>query len=289
MKTIESSAFSYCTNLQSVDIAYSVTNIGNAVFSYCSDLISVTVGNNAPVAINEYTFANRTNATLYVPAGSKAAYEAADYWKEFKEIVEMEPSELTLTLNQYGKSTYCSEYALDFTNVEGLKAYVATGYNTRTGVVTMTRVMTTKGGTGLFLKGEQGSYKVPVIEESDDNTLNLLVGTLEKVTVNSEDDTYTNYKFTVKAGETEPGFYKFADNSTLSANKAYLHIPTAWLPSTSDAKNVRMWFEDEEATGIDEINTNRPDSDTIYDMQGRRVKNPSKGMYIVNGKKMIIK
>ena len=34
---------------------------------------------------------NCANAILYVPAGSKEAYAAADYWKEFKEIVEMEP------------------------------------------------------------------------------------------------------------------------------------------------------------------------------------------------------
>ena len=34
-------------------------------------------------------FSNRANATLYVPYGSKAAYEAADYWNEFKEIVVM--------------------------------------------------------------------------------------------------------------------------------------------------------------------------------------------------------
>ncbi len=288
--SIGGSAFSGCDDLTSITIPNSVTSIGGSAFNWCRNLTSVTVINKTPITLSSGdTFYNRANATLYVPSGSKAAYEAADVWKEFKEIVEMEPTELTLTLNQYGKSTYCSEYALDFTNVEGLKAYVATGYNTRTGVVTMTRVMTTKGGTGLFLKGEQGSYQVPIIAESDDNTLNLLVGTLAKVTVNSKDDTYTNYKFTVKEGETEPGFYNFADNSTLSANKAYLRIPTAWLPSTSDAKSVRMWFEDEEATGIDEINTNRPDSDTIYDMQGRRVKNPSKGMYIVNGKKMIIK
>ena len=284
--TIEEYAFADCNNLSSVTIPESVTNIGDRAFWGCDNLTSVTVLNKEPIAFPAglRVFSNY-DAVLKVPAGSKTSYKNAEVWKEFKDIV----GELTITLNQYGKSTYCSEYALDFTNVEGLKAYVATGYNTRTGVVTMTRVMTTKGGTGLFLKGEQGSYKVPVIEESDDNTLNLLVGTLAQVTVNSEDDTYTNYKFTVKAGETEPGFYNFEDNSTLSANKAYLRIPKAWLPSTSAAKSVRMWFEDEEATGIDEINTNRPDSDTIYDMQGRRVKNPSKGMYIVNGKKMIMK
>ena len=43
-----------------------------------------------PVNIGSSTFSNRANATLYVPYGCKAAYEAADCWKEFKEIVEIE-------------------------------------------------------------------------------------------------------------------------------------------------------------------------------------------------------
>ena len=50
----------------------------------------VKVGSSTPITIGEYTFETRANATLYVPKGSKAAYEAADYWKEFKEIVEYE-------------------------------------------------------------------------------------------------------------------------------------------------------------------------------------------------------
>lgn len=44
-----------------------------------------------PLTIDSFTFSNRTNATLHVPADSKAAYEAANYWKDFKEIVEMPP------------------------------------------------------------------------------------------------------------------------------------------------------------------------------------------------------
>ena len=50
----------------------------------------MTVGNKTPVAIGSNTFSNRKNATLYVPYGCKSAYAAANYWKEFKEIVEVE-------------------------------------------------------------------------------------------------------------------------------------------------------------------------------------------------------
>jgi len=66
-----------------------VTSIGDAAFYDCTET-SVTVKNPNPVSISSDVFSNSANATLYVPTGSKAAYEAADYWKEFKEIVEIE-------------------------------------------------------------------------------------------------------------------------------------------------------------------------------------------------------
>ena len=85
-------AFAYCTNLNTVSIPSSITSIGNNSFAGCNNLTSVTVGMASPVSIDYNSFP-WPNATLYVPYGSKAAYEAADYWKEFKEIVEMEPVE----------------------------------------------------------------------------------------------------------------------------------------------------------------------------------------------------
>ena len=87
--SIGQEAFRCCSNLTSVTIPNSVTSIGNFVFEYCSSLTSVTVDINTPLAITSNTFSNRANATLYVPKGSKAVYQAADYWKEFKEIIEI--------------------------------------------------------------------------------------------------------------------------------------------------------------------------------------------------------
>lgn len=81
-------AFSGCTGLTSIVIPSSVTSIGEGAFYKCSDLTYVTVLNPTPVAIIQNVFTNRTKATLYVPQGSKEAYQAADYWKEFKKIKE---------------------------------------------------------------------------------------------------------------------------------------------------------------------------------------------------------
>lgn len=86
-------AFYELESLESVVIPSSVIFIGSSAFWGCSNLSAVTVEATEPIAITSFTFSNRANATLYVPAGCKAAYEAADYWKEFMEIIEM-PSQL---------------------------------------------------------------------------------------------------------------------------------------------------------------------------------------------------
>jgi len=113
-------AFEGCSVLTSVTIPNSVTSIGSSAFSGCSGLTSVTVEIETPLSIGYYTFPNRKNATLYVPAGCKSAYEAADYWKEFKEVVEILPlmcAKLTITYED-GKLHFGCE-------TEGVK-YVST-------------------------------------------------------------------------------------------------------------------------------------------------------------------
>lgn len=81
-------AFNGCFGLTSIAIPNSVTSIGDYAFRSCSGLTSITALNPTPVAITQHVFTNQTKATLYVPKGSLSAYQAADYWKEFKKIVE---------------------------------------------------------------------------------------------------------------------------------------------------------------------------------------------------------
>ena len=236
-----------------------------------------------------YAFNYREKATLHVPSCSVENYIMTSPWNKYGKIL---PLDATLTINQYGSATYCSKYALNFSTVEGLKAYAATGYNNITGVVTLTRVMTAQPGEGLFIKGEPGEYKVPLMESTGDNTLNMLVGTLESTSINalSDDGLYANYKYTIKEGDSEPLFYPFADGSTLGTGKAYLRIPTAWLPSTG-ARSISYRFDEGEGTTDieeQELSIFNSQQSIVYDLYGRKVENPVKGsIYIVNGKKII--
>ena len=198
---------------------------------------------------------------------------------------------VSITVNQYGSGTYCSKYALDFSSVEGLKAYAAAGYNSRTGVVTLLRLNTSQPGEGIFIKGEPGKYMVPIMESTDDHTINMLVGTLTKTSVNttSDDGIYANYKYTKKDKDPAPMFYQFTDGSTVSAGKAYLQIPMAWLSTTGEARSIGLRFDEGEgATDIENPEFNIQNSALIYDLIGRKVSAPKKGgIYIVTGKKIV--
>ena len=93
----------WSSSLTSIKIPSSVTKIGELAFEYCNNLTSVSVEAKTPLVITENTFSNRANATLYVPANCKATYQAAAYWKEFKEIIEMEdPSVRTVNVTTAG-------------------------------------------------------------------------------------------------------------------------------------------------------------------------------------------
>ncbi len=196
----------------------------------------------------------------------------------------------TITMGSNGIATFSDEDALDFTSVSGLKAYIGSGYNPATGDLTMTRVYKVPAGEGLLLKGAAGSYDVPY-EETSAYYANLLVGVPTAMTVNPTEGDYTN--FILSKDEVKGiGFYPLASAGEIGANKAYLQLPTSILPAA--ARTLRMVFEDEEeeVTGISASLNDKSEminDKAVYDLQGRRVMKPTRGLYIKNGKKIMVK
>ena len=89
--TIERNAFYDCKNLTSIIIPNSVTNIGEQAFALCYGLTSIYSYVENPISSSGSNFdnSNYSNATLYVPYGTKDKYLATDGWKNFAKIVEM--------------------------------------------------------------------------------------------------------------------------------------------------------------------------------------------------------
>lgn len=103
--------------------------------------------------------------------------------------------------------------------------------------------------------------------------------------------TYSNLRaFNISTSDAKNpiGFYKVSSSvTTIPGNKAFLVLTDA----EAQAKGFYLMFEDGSTTGIEQIETPAENLNhaVIYDLQGRRVTNPGKGIYIVNGKKVIIK
>ena len=177
----------------------------------------------------------------------------------------------SVSVTSAGLATYCSTEALDFSNVEGLTAYKATLSGTE---LSFEKVTTVPAGTGVLLKGNEGTYQIPVIASAKTIENNVLVGVTESTGKSAG-------IFVLMNGDKGVGFYKTTKAFTVGANTAY--IDDSSLPA-----NVRFIGFDGETTGITTM-TEMKTNGSIYNLNGQRVTTPKKGLYIMNGKKVVNK
>ena len=290
-------AFSGCSNLKSLAFGSQLQTIGKEAFSDCTSVTEITSQAITPPACGSQALddINKWECTLHVPENSLAAYQDADQWKEFFFINDDSGSGETpheagsdLVIGEAGVATYCPTVDVDFTTLTAVKAYIGSGFNRETGVLTMTRVYDVPAGTGLLVKGTAGTYEVP---ESPSHSVyvNLLRGVTVERKLSATTGGYVNY--VLGSGTNGTGFYRVpTEGTTLAAGRAYLTIPAETAASRS---TLRLVFDDEdEATGISATLVNSEErivNSEVYDLQGRRVELPQRGLYIRNGKKVIIK
>ena len=220
-------------------------------------------------------------------------------------------SSQTMTMNAYGFASYCGSQDLDFTDVEGLKAYAATGYDDATGTIWLTRVMRVSAGTPLLLKGapstedKVSSYTVPSSAVSSYYT-NMLKGNTssEQLIINTTEGDMTNYY--LKGNQ----LLKVSGTAKIGSGKAYMQIPSKHVTRAEEdvvsgapyynigeeSEVISMQVgtrgidgDDDDTTDISEVKSDDADRGEWYNLQGQRVEHPSKGLYIKNGKKVLMK
>lgn len=239
-----------------------ISNASSMALGTGSGSWAFTVNNNGTVAFNTHRYS-------YI-----------------KSISICDPTSISVTVaNTY--ATYANHsYALDFTGIDGLTAFTATLNNERDAVV-FTPATQVPAGTGLLLMGE--TKNVPVIATADAIEDNLMFAPTTAITSNSlefDDGTYQNYILTKPEGKSV-GFYR-ANKNNVAVGKAYLRIPKA----TEARQFTFIGFDgNSETTGISEkgmVNSDIFATVPAYNLQGQRVNTPAKGLYIVNGKKVVI-
>ena len=183
-------------------------------------------------------------------------------------------TKVNITMGDAGYMTYyCQDAALSFGTLE---AYVVSEVGDAD--VTLTPITVAPAGTAVVLKGAAGSYELTKEATPDAVASNRL-----RVSYGSTTTTETSDVYALAKKNDVVGFYHVQAGVKVPAGKCYISINK----STSAPEYLGFGGG---ATGINEVRGMTEEvREGIFDLSGRRVENPTKGLYIVNGKKVIIK
>lgn len=192
-------------------------------------------------------------------------------------------------IGTYGYASFSSTYALDLDNIGNAKAYIVTGNNGSS--ITLQEVTgKVAANTGLILKSNNGgaaNVTIPVTNETGEYYTTTTDPKNYLFAVNSDynlekSDNGTFYVLTVQ--DEKVVFAPIINTpAAVKAGQAAL-----WLPESAEAKALTLSFADD-ITGINEVGTIEPKVGKIYyNLQGQRVSEPKEGIYVVEGKKVLV-
>ena len=274
--TIGQGAFSDNANLTTVVINGVECYLAVSAFAKCDKLKDVYITSNVEPDAGRYGSPFDNNPTVHV---------VPNFLNTFKGLntcnTEHFDSNLSITLSKEW-TTFSSAYNLDFSSVEGLTAYAAK-YDKANDAVALTQVKRVKAHTGLILKGEAGNtYTLPILASNEaklDAVDNQLIGCVDALWSTGRNQDYFLYN-----GE----FVKSKNDGWVLPGKSYLYI-NGGRDNSASARPLRFYV-DNTSTAIDGI-TNNPvvKDDAYYNLQGVKVQRPQHGVFIHNGKKVVLK
>ena len=275
----------------SVRGVYRTAGIDNMLIYYSTDQTNwFSTGKTVSLASGTTTVGSVSDvkipATAYirlVESNGSNQYHYADY-VEMTRTGDYSGS-VTTTLGTNGYGTFACAYPLDLRKANmqsGVTAYKASVSETTVTFTELNQVV--PANTGILLQGSD-SEEVALVLATEGTTVDgneFLVNGNGKVF--SSDDDY--YYFGLKANTLTFGLFE-PSTVAIPANKAYLKVLKTDVDGAG-ARALKVVFGDE-ATGINTVETANQMNGQTYNLSGQRVAAPQKGLYIVNGKKVIIK
>lgn len=202
-------------------------------------------------------------------------------------------------------ATMCAPYNIEMPYSDDLRAYAITGIDGRNLILTQVQRIPMGAAVVLFKKSDvtEEYFNLPCFdnisltaEEKAAFDNNLLIGDIVNKQVTNNND-YTYYMLAFKKPfdkpENEVAFFRVEGTVTAGAYKSYLRLPSIQVPA--GAKSFGFVFADDvessadaiQTTGIQQAETGT--SDAYYNIWGQKTLHPTKGLYIRNNKKIIIK
>ena len=186
------------------------------------------------------------------------------------------PTTVSVNIPDTKYTTFASGFAIDFSDETNITAYTA---EVDGSVVKLSPISgnIVPANTGVILYAETAGDYSGKVTTGGSVSDNELVPAVTETKVEYSADSKFNYIL-------QGGVFKMATGAKLNAGKAYL--ATSYDVTGVGARELKIVF-DGETTGIKAIETVADKN--VYDLQGRKVAAPTKGLYIINGKKMIVK
>ena len=307
--TIGNYAFYYCRNLTSVSIPAGVTSIGDYAFIYCglnaATNLTVTISGSSLTTIGREAFSLANLKSITIPASVTSIGFAA-----FNNCGNLETMTLNsnptlgagaldgfkagavVTMNLTGHEGDTGEYWMTFYNrnysftADGNTTIYKAAVNSGNTAVVLTEVDDIPFANAAVLKSSNATITMTLAASaSADYSDNELEGSDSPIVANAGDDIYCLSKETSGSSPRGVGFYTFT--GTIPANRAYLEVPGG--PTT--ARGFLGFSDDDNTTDIEAIDHSPLTIDhSVYDLSGRLVTGqPQKGIYVKNGKKVVIK
>lgn len=227
---------------------------------------------------------HQTANIMGVTSTSYFSYDGTTGYEKIEPPVKPDGVEITLS-GEY--TSFASSENLNFKDVDGLKAYIVSGYKKSKGNLTIVLLKAdyVPAGTGLILKGTANTTYTVGKMEMEAGYHNFLKGVTAPTTISTTEGDNTNYVFVKDNGRY--AFAKVASTRSLPAGKAYLRLPTS-VSATAGAKAIGFVIEGE-TTGINEVAPTTPASDEdYYTLSGIKTRKPTRGIYIHQGRKVVV-
>ena len=290
--------FAGCTSLPFITLPSTVTEIKANAFNGCSHLNYVNILAETPATLATNAFDN-TPKNVYVKASKLSAYQADADWNtlNLKDTYEQ-------TLNKK-YATFTHDFPVDFVAANGrdaMEAYVGKSTYKVTQptkiqkILKMTKATSIAANEGVILAGTPNTtYTYRIAESAVAKLADNKVMPVREDTLLYQTETDGKSNWTLQS---DYKLHLTQDAKTIYCGRAYVHETNE--PGVQGAKSVvfGLSLDDEDgnmtndATGIESIDAaGKADEDNVYyTISGVRVVNPTeKGVYIKNGKKVIVR
>ena len=222
---------------------------------------------------------NSSNLTISHPGEGSGRVQIKEITVHYREVNAPSTMELTAA---FAEGVYWTTFYSAIDNYKAPEGTQVFTVNLDGNTIKTTEIgdsIVTKG-QGVMLKSSTGNIVMTKVDNGsrDSYVGNSLVGTSHSIS-NPGNAYVLNYKTSRGVA-----FYKLSSTGTIGANKAYL------VANSTAAARAFFAFDTDATTGIDKVNAKNSEKEVkAFDLQGRRVAKPANGLYIVNGKKVIMK